>query len=88
MVVTREEMTRTRVRLLREMDEYVRSHIGDEIITCNLWLSTGVPDGADNQDFRDIASDDELWLDCVKTFAKCVGMGEAQLLSFLCNFTY
>lgn len=77
MLITREELVKTRKQLLKEMDTYVRDHIGDDEITCDIWFAIGVPDGADDSDYTDIAEDDELWVDCVKAFAKCCRMGES-----------
>lgn len=74
MTVTRGELVRTRKRLLREMDEYVRNNIADDFIYCDIWAATGVPDGADDSDYQAIAEDEDLWLGCVKTFAKCCGL--------------
>lgn len=77
MIITREELVKTRKWLLKDMDTYVRNNIGDDEITCGIWFATGVPDGADDYDYTDIAEDDELWVDCVKTFAKCCRLGES-----------
>ena len=73
MTVSREEFFNTRARLLKDMDKAVR----DTVITTevfNMWLVYGVPEGANDTDFRKIAEDDELWLECVNTFAKVMNM--------------
>ena len=70
MKMTRIEIVETRIYLTKEMDKFVRNKIDDEgIIEC--WLMCGVPDGADEADYREIAEDDELWLDIVKEFGRC-----------------
>lgn len=73
MVVSREEFFNIRARLLKDMDKIVRDTV---IITevFDMWLTNGVPDGADDTDFKKIAEDDELWLDCVNAFAKVMNM--------------
>jgi hypothetical protein len=42
----------------------------------DIWLTCGVPDGADDTDFREIAEDDELWLDCINTFTKVMNLSK------------
>ena len=70
MKVTRKEIVNLRTYLAKEMDKFVRNKIDDEsIIEC--WLMCGVPDGADETDYREIAEDDELWPDIVKEFNRC-----------------
>ena len=60
-----------RKMFLRQFDEYVREKIGDDEITCNVWLAEGVPDGYDDEELDFIANDEECWLSCVDAFAKC-----------------
>lgn len=74
MTVTREELVEIRKQLLKEMDAYVRNNISDDFVYGNIWAATGVPDGADDSDYQAIAEDEDLWLGCVKTFAKCCGL--------------
>ena len=78
MTVTRKEWIEVRKNLLKEMDDYVRNKIGDKIgddfVYYDVWASEGVPDGADELDYHEIAEQDDLWLDCVKAFAKCCRM--------------
>jgi methionine synthase II (cobalamin-independent) len=74
MTVSREEFYNTRARLLKDMDKAVRDTV-QTIEVFDMWLMCGVPDGADDTDFREIAEDDELWLDCVNTFAKVMNRG-------------
>ena len=65
------DITKCRVEFLKQFDYYVRNIIGDDDITVNIWLAGGVPDGYDETDLKEIALDDELWLDCVNCFADC-----------------
>lgn len=69
-IIDKTELVMYRKDFLRQMDDYVKDMIGDETIT-QEWLSNGLPDGYDDIDLEEIASDDELWLDCVKCFASC-----------------
>lgn len=65
------DITKCKIELLKQFDYYVRNIIGDDEITCGIWLVNGLPDGYDEIDLKDIALDDELWLDCVNCFADC-----------------
>lgn len=58
-----------RMDFLVQFDHYIKA-LGDERIF-EIWLMGGLPDGYDTADVREIAEDDELWLDCVKCFARC-----------------
>ena len=70
MKATRKEIVNHRIYLVREMDKFIKNRVEDEsIIDC--WLIWGVPDWADEIDYREIAEDDELWLDVVKEFNRC-----------------
>lgn len=70
MKATRKEIVEHRIYLVKEMDKFIKNRVEDEsIIDC--WLMCGVPDGADEIDYREIAEDDELWLDVVKEFNRC-----------------
>lgn len=55
-----------RVAQLRAMDKFVRS-VNDEELT-DSWFCAGVPDEATAEDYNFIASDDELYQDCVRIF--------------------
>ena len=65
------DITKCRIEFLKQFDYYVRNIIGDDDITVNIWLAGGVPDGYTEEDLKEIALDDELWLDCVNCFAEC-----------------
>lgn len=67
------DLTRCRIGLLAQFDDYVREKIGDEEII-DYWFEQGVPDKARFDDLRAIAEYDDIWLDCVQAFAKCCKM--------------
>lgn len=69
--MTREELVQTRIKFLKDMDRYVKNVIGDDEITVYVWFACGLPDGYDETDLLEIASDDDLWTDCVECFARC-----------------
>ena len=73
----------TRVELLKAMDTIVRS-LDDESVM-NLWLTNGVPDGADESDYEFIAEnvatpEDEdgntsCFEECCRCFTACIARG-------------
>ena len=65
------DITKCRIDFLKQFDYYVRNVIGDEYITCDIWLAEGLPDGYDDDDLKEIAESDKCWLYCVKAFSKC-----------------
>ena len=75
MKVTRTEIVEHRIYLVKEMDKFIKNKIDDEGIIGG-WLTFGVPDGATEVDCREIAEDDELWLDVVKEFNRCCILAE------------
>ena len=75
MTVTREEFINSRMNLLKDMDKMVRKTASTYTVL-DMWLMCGVPDGADDIDYKEIAEDDELWLDCVNTFAKVMKLSK------------
>lgn len=48
-----------RIENLKEWDEEVKEH-GDEDLWL-YWIMEGVPDGANDADYEEIAADEELW---------------------------
>lgn len=59
-----------RANLVEQMTEYLRTKVDDENAYMS-WINL-VPDEATKEDFVDIASDDELWIDCCKKFGELV----------------
>ena len=59
-----------RVELLKAMDLVCRTlNYEDGLIP---WLMTGVPDGADLEDYISCAEDEILWKECQETFYEVV----------------
>lgn len=69
-----------RINSLKEWDNYIRNAIEDEEVF-EFWLAEGVPDGADEEDFKEIAEDDELWEWCREAFKVCMKIAKDNLLS-------
>lgn len=69
-IIDRSELVMYRKEFLKQMDDYIKDMIGDESIIMK-WLMGGLPDGYNEIDLEEIASDDELWLDCVECFSRC-----------------
>lgn len=68
-------MTKERISFLIQFDEYVRNNVTDENYF-DYWLENGIPDDADVDILKEIAEDDELWLDVVNAFAYVIKYGE------------
>lgn len=64
------EVIGRRVEVLQAMDYAVR-YMNDED-SMEPWLMCGVPDGAELEDYEDMASDHETYISTVKLFAKIV----------------
>lgn len=73
MITTKMEQ---RVKLLKKMDGYLRRNIQDEDVFYGLWLSEGVPDGADDYDYEYIAGDDDAFNECLELFIECCLLDE------------
>ena len=58
-----------RMNLLEQMDTYLRHSVQDNVV--DIWFASGLPDGWEECDLYDIAEDEYLWLDAVKTFYRC-----------------
>ena len=65
------DITKCRIEFLKQFDYYVKNIIGDDDITENWRIWVGLSDGYDEADLKEIALNDELWLDCVKCFSCC-----------------
>jgi hypothetical protein len=66
------EKTILRMNLLGGMNAYIIDNVEDEELIVNNWFVVGVPDGATEEDLQTIAEDDELWVDAVQSFARCI----------------
>lgn len=74
-MTTRENIERIRQIMLVNMDAIVRCDIDDENII-ESWLMGGLPDGWDNNDLIDIASDNDMFKDVVECFTRCCKRAE------------
>lgn len=63
-------LVETRMKIMREMDEYLRKNDPDETTYLDIWLFT-FPDECDDDELREIAEIDACWLDVVNCFARC-----------------
>ena len=70
MTVTSKEMTNIKVKLLKEMHNYI-IEMGDEDIYMD-WVTLAVPDEPCEADFQFIAEEDENWIDVCTLFWKLV----------------
>lgn len=60
------EMVSIRIKLLKDMHQYI-IEIGDEEIYMD-WVTLAVPDEPREDDFESIAEDDENWNECCSLF--------------------
>jgi hypothetical protein len=60
-----------RVKLLKQMNDYVCNVIGDEEAWSD-WITIGVPDGATEDDYEFIAHDQDEWTRICGVFGKLV----------------
>ena len=67
------EIIELRVKILKEMNEYIFNEIGDENII-DHWLLFGMPDDSEDDDFLMVAEDEASWVNVVKAFAYCLKM--------------
>lgn len=82
-MVMKPENIAERVELLKAMDTIVRS-LNDESVM-DLWLTSGVPDGADDSDYEFIAEDvttpeyedgdTSCFEECCRCFTACIAAG-------------
>lgn len=62
---------KARVNRLVMMDNHIRQHIDNEELIVNDWLANAVPDCYDREILEFIANDDESYIECLKSFARC-----------------
>lgn len=60
----------SRVAVLKAMDNAIRNMNNEEVL--DPWLMCGVPDGAWEEDYVDIANDHDNYAEIVRLFAKIV----------------
>lgn len=62
------EVINTRIAVLKAMDEAIRNMNDEDAM--EPWLMCGVPDEACEEDYEDIASDHESYIEMVELFAR------------------
>lgn len=65
------KIVKIRVELLKQMNDYVLKEISDESAHMG-WLMIAIPDAPTEDDYLDIAEDDEEWADICSYFGKLV----------------
>ncbi len=73
----REKKIALRVEMLKQMNKYVLEHIYDESAHMS-WLMVAIPDAPTEDDFLDIAEDDEEWADICEYFGKTLKRYESK----------
>lgn len=71
MIVTREELVKTRISIAKQMNKYI-INMGDEEIWMD-WITVGIPDAPTEEDYESIAEDNEEWMDLCKLFGSLIG---------------
>lgn len=71
MTKEKEKKIALRVDFLKQMNTYVLEHIYDEEAHMG-WLMVAIPDAPTEDDYLDIAEDDEEWVDICDYFGKLV----------------
>ena len=67
------DTTALKIKILKEMNDYVLEAIGDDDITM-YWLRDGVPDACDDEMYRFIAETPVSWLNTINCFANICKM--------------
>jgi hypothetical protein len=67
------DIVKCRIEFLKQFDTYIRDIIDDEGIF-ETWITIGLPDGYDENDLKEIALDNDSWLDIVSAFNTCCVM--------------
>ena len=63
--------TKIRIKLLKDMHEYIIDKIGDEEVYLT-WVTYGVPDEPTQDDFEYIAESESAWNETVEIFRHLV----------------
>ena len=66
--MTREELIKLRINFLWDFHKYI-IELGDEEIYL-AWIEEGIPDEPSDDDMKEIAEDDTLWVETVKIFSR------------------
>ena len=62
-----------RANIMGGMNEYIKE-LGDEVIYMK-WIMV-FPDECDEDELMEMAEDEEVWLDVVKCFARCLEVAQ------------
>ena len=76
MVITREEMRKTRLSLVHQMHDYIMN-TGDEEIF-EIWMRDAIPDEPCEEDFEFFADDPDEFKDLCELFGKLVHVDETE----------
>lgn len=60
-VVTHEELVQARIKMLKEMTEYIIRMGDEEIWATWVWIMGGIPDTLSKEDYEFIAENDDKW---------------------------
>lgn len=66
--MTRAELIRLRIKFLWDFHKYIEN-LEDEDIYLE-WTRDGIPDNPNNYTMREIAEDDEQWVEVVRVFSR------------------
>ena len=66
MTVTREELVKIRIKLAKQMNNYI-INLGDEDIWWD-WIQLGIPDAPQEDDFEFFAENDDDWIELCSLF--------------------
>lgn len=68
--MTRQELVKTRIDLAKQMNEFI-INLGDEDIW-EAWITTGIPDAPQEDDYEFFANDDDEWNELCGLFGRLV----------------
>lgn len=72
MKVSRNEMIRIRMNLLKQFDLFIKDHVSED--NMDAWFIYGLEDNWDEEILREYASDDGLWNSCIWALGHCCGL--------------
>lgn len=73
-VGVKDEIEEKIVQKLKDINKEIIDYGDEEWIMA--WLTIGIPDGADDSDYYDIATDTELFNDCISFYNRFIKMTE------------
>lgn len=74
--MTREELVKTRIEIAKQMNDFI-INLGDEEIW-EVWITNGIPDEPQEDDYELFASDDGEWNGLCELFGSLVKEGEEE----------